>query len=292
MADDSGKPEGWLAKITRKLEQHPAIKLTLLVAGLYGVIQICSSFLPRTEDGLRYAVVPSSIDFRRPDDSRLAITYDGKPVTDVAVFFERVIIWNGGTKAISRGDVLKPLSVQLEHGNLLTMDVAKLSREEIRAKLTPTGANAEAVDFAVLEADDGLNVDIIYSGSQRGRLFVDGTVVGQKGGPVAVDAFTTFSGEPASVRFNDSSRFNWGFIGAIASGIIAGAIRWLGLRDMMNTEDRTHKAHTAGVFVFLAVAVLAAVGLKLSSGRFLPVPAALLTGREVTTRPMNGGGIE
>lgn len=86
--------------------------------------------------------------------------------------------WNSGNLAILRADILKPYVASLPDGCLiLDAQIQAVSRDEVGAKLKVDGRHL-AIDIALLEPDDGVRVQIIYSGPADANLDFSGVCVG------------------------------------------------------------------------------------------------------------------
>jgi hypothetical protein len=120
-----------------------------------------------------------------PNTTLKVLKGDNTPIKE-DVSSLRFYFWNNGKVPIEDNDILKPLVFSLSDPNTQILDVKilKASRDEIvQAKLTPDDTNftkSFELTFDILENDDGITGQIIFSGNPNADLFLSGTVKGAK----------------------------------------------------------------------------------------------------------------
>lgn len=112
------------------------------------------------------------------------IKSDGTEVTNDLTAL-RFYFWNDGKKPIKKEDILEPLFLQLSDSSSEIIDyrVLKLSRDVTGFQLSRDKLkekNVLSIDFRILEKDDGITGQIIYSGNPNSMLLMKGTIEGVK----------------------------------------------------------------------------------------------------------------
>lgn len=113
--------------------------------------------------------------------SRLAVQFDGKPIgSDITTV--QVAIWNGGSRAIKKDSILKPIVVSVSGGlPILEATIRKTTREVVGLSLQE-GELAKGrlgVSWNILEHDDGAVIQIVYAGQPGAGVHLDGIIEGQ-----------------------------------------------------------------------------------------------------------------
>jgi hypothetical protein len=93
-------------------------------------------------------------------------------------------IWNEGNAPIHRADILKTISLSTPHNEPIYQITTKPSRDVIDFSINPTnpGTGVIAMDWRILEHNDGVKFQIIYGGNVNLPFSVDGAIEGQPEG--------------------------------------------------------------------------------------------------------------
>ncbi len=89
--------------------------------------------------------------------------------------------WNNGNKSIKASNILEPINMTLNDPNAVILDykILKISRKIVSPKLlknTSSPENSLSISFDILEEDDGISGQVIYSGKPDADLVVSGTI--------------------------------------------------------------------------------------------------------------------
>jgi hypothetical protein len=130
-----------------------------------------------------FVVNPSRSTLVAPDIEnfgKFSAFHDGHPLSFNGVTLLQVYFWNSGSLEIMSSEVLKPYSISISDGSILSWSVIKTNRDVIHAQLIrPNEAsNSLELSFAVLEPNDGAVFQIAYDGPRNARVEFDGTCVG------------------------------------------------------------------------------------------------------------------
>ncbi len=111
---------------------------------------------------------------------------DGKPIT-TDLYAVRFYFWNRGKRSIRSSDILEPLRVELDSGGeILDSKILSKSRPITGIVLQPhsTGQRLRelAINFVILEHDDGFTGQVIYEGNANARLRIFGIIEGDADG--------------------------------------------------------------------------------------------------------------
>jgi hypothetical protein len=139
---------------------------------------------------LTFGVLPLKTELQRPDyDKELGFVYQGKLVDSASITAVQLAIWNTGTKSIRDTDVLEPFHLVMPDGAaILSVRVKKMSRPicgfEFVNNHTDYVSGKCLLKWRILEPDDGVVLQVIYTGSARHDPTLEGVVEGQKNGIV------------------------------------------------------------------------------------------------------------
>jgi hypothetical protein len=149
---------------------------------------------------LSYCIAPIRtpiVQTSKPSD--VAISYKGLPVTG-NVTAAQVAIWNDGREPIRREDLLTPIVLRLpDNVNILELTALKVSRAIAGFSMAQSNAPATiaALDWRILEHNDGVFLQIVYAGNTEARISLQGVIVGQD----AVHLVTTLTNRSAPRSF-------------------------------------------------------------------------------------------
>lgn len=111
-------------------------------------------------------------------DSAIAVTRrDGKPITkdvNIAKFY----FWNDGSLPIKHDEVLKPIRVYVENGEILSFKLLRITREVTGAKAVQSAPDSLILSASILEPSDGLSGQIIYEGPRDAKIKLEGVIQG------------------------------------------------------------------------------------------------------------------
>lgn len=111
-------------------------------------------------------------------DSAIAVTRrDGKPVErdiNIAKFY----FWNDGALAIKQEEVLKPVRLYVENGEILAHKITRISRDVVEPKLAQSAPDSLVLSARILEKDDGFAGHILYEGPKNAKIKLEGVIQG------------------------------------------------------------------------------------------------------------------
>lgn len=114
------------------------------------------------------------------DTSLKIIKSDGNEVTGNVTAI-RFYFWNNGNKSIKTSNILEPIKITLSDPNAVIVDykILKTSRKVVAPKIgidTKHSGKYLSISFEILEKDDGIMGQVIYSGDPKADLVVSGTI--------------------------------------------------------------------------------------------------------------------
>lgn len=97
----------------------------------------------------------------------------------------RFYFWNNGNKSIKTSNILEPINISLSDPNAIILDykILKTSRKVVAPEFVRNIESLEnelSISFGILEKNDGLTGQLIYSGNPKADLIVSGTIEGAK----------------------------------------------------------------------------------------------------------------
>jgi hypothetical protein len=176
-------------KAAEWIARNPYMVLGLAVIGVLGGMASIFAlpyaafpwrFGPRHD--LSYCIAPIRtpiVQISKPSD--VSISYKGVPVTG-NVTAALVAIWNDGREPIRREEFLTPITLRLpDNVRILELSALKVSRSIVGFSMVHSNAPASSatLDWKILEHNDGVLLQIVYSGNTDTRISLDGTIVGQ-----------------------------------------------------------------------------------------------------------------
>ena len=118
--------------------------------------------------------------------SKLAISYEGKPITsDITAV--QIAIWNAGKKAVRPEQILNPITISVEGKHrILEAQIQRSTREVCKPTLqTDLLSDGKlGINWRILEPKDGLLVQVIYEGPEKTPLTIQ-TVIEEQGKLIA-----------------------------------------------------------------------------------------------------------
>jgi len=140
-------------------------------------------FLTRDEKRPTYAVSkePSKIVDVDNSFSKLKIVLNDSLVVDRNVYVTNIIIWNSGTKEITKSDVREKIKIEPINGaKILDYKIVNEEKKGIsNFKLNPSG-NFLVVDWDYFDPNFGFETQITYSGQDESKIIVTGYVIGNE----------------------------------------------------------------------------------------------------------------
>ena len=105
---------------------------------------------------------------------------DGKELSK-NLYVQEIVLWNNGREAIKESHILKPLNVSF-NGEMEIIDafITEMKRPEIvkgKIKFKP-GEKDMMLEFDILEKNDGLKIQIVYSALKSHEAILKGTIEG------------------------------------------------------------------------------------------------------------------
>ena len=184
---NSGRANNHRKTFLVKALSHPLLGLMGVVGSIASLVSIPLAIyfysVSKADPLLTYYTNPvKAVVVRAGQASRLKASYDNK-VIDSDITAAQVALWNRGTKAIKKPDVLKPVVIYTENKTpILEATIRKVSREVIKLALNTDELQEGrvTVSWDILEHDDGGIIQLIYAGDANLGIRVDGVIEGQK----------------------------------------------------------------------------------------------------------------
>ncbi|CAB5081477.1 hypothetical protein D3OALGA1CA_1293 [Olavius algarvensis associated proteobacterium Delta 3] len=157
--------------------------LGVVFSGMALLFALYSYFTAQTYRELKYAVAPERsilIDSKKASDFEL--NYKGNTVSS-DVTSAIITVWNDGTEAIRRGDILRPVAITLDRSiPILEAKVLRTSRTETGFAIDPSKLQQGTVrlKWGNLDRKDGAVIQIIYEGGPEAEIRVTGEIEGNR----------------------------------------------------------------------------------------------------------------
>lgn len=134
---------------------------------------------------LTFTVHPLKTELKRPEFAQeLGFTYRGHPLSAPVLTSAQAALWNDGTRSVRREDVLAPLAIAVESGEILSVQLKSVSRQVCAISVIEDpkqwAQGVCPIDFRILEPGDGCVVQLIYAGDAAARVRLHGVVEGQR----------------------------------------------------------------------------------------------------------------
>ncbi|WP_281556898.1 hypothetical protein [Thalassomonas sp. RHCl1] len=110
------------------------------------------------------------------------VNRDGKPVEKDLTSF-RVYFWNNGKEPIKSSDILKPIEFFLDSSEAEIIDIKIISasrKDIINPVVQLKDKNRVSLHFDILEQADGFSLQVLYAGSPKVPLKLNGVIEGVK----------------------------------------------------------------------------------------------------------------
>ena len=113
---------------------------------------------------------------------KFSLSYEGKEVGRNGITSLQVFFWNSGSLEILSSHVLRPYSISISDGRILSWSIIKTNRGVIQPELVRANdkSNSLCLSFAVLEPGDGAVIEIVYDGPPVAKVEIDGVCVGSQ----------------------------------------------------------------------------------------------------------------
>lgn len=154
------------------------------VASLIGVIGVLLSiyffYAAREVPDLTYYVSPTRTAIvTGAQNQKLSVSYADHPVHG-DISSAQITIWNAGKKPVTHSDFLTPPTL-IVNSPILDAKILNESRRLIGFEVSTGGAarGMLALDWRILEHNDGVRIQIIYAGEPNARIVLGGAIVGQ-----------------------------------------------------------------------------------------------------------------
>lgn len=191
---------------------------------------------------------------------RFSLRYNGEEVGKNGVTAIQVYFWNSGSLEILSSHVLRPYSISISAGPILSWSVIKTSRELIHAQVVRDGDAPDILrlSFEVLEPGDGTVLDIIYDGPPDVKIEFDGACVGSSRPMILPSDPIYFSSIPKQLMLPVQIVSAWA-VGLALAILIAGGSNWLAQRILgAQVVEILFRLFSAG---FIAIGILAGLFL-------------------------------
>lgn len=215
-------PDRWIAAVS-------------LALGIIG-IAMAVYFHRRTEKKRipTFIVNPRRRNLVQPELAKFesfSLLYDGTEVGKRGITAIQVYFWNSGTLEILSSQVLKPYSISISDGRILSWSIIKANRGVIEPQLVRADENLNSLRlfFAVLEPGDGAVIEIVYDGPTDAKVEIDGVCIGSHRPMVLPSDGRSFSTRPEQLFEPYIGLIAVTLMACIVGPIIYGVI-WIGPR--------------------------------------------------------------
>lgn len=241
-----------------------AAKINFFI-GLFGIaFAIFTYWQTRLSPELTVAQQPVQTTIARSGElSRMTVQYDGRELkSDINA--TQIAIWNGGNKPILPSDVLDSVLLSLDApSEILEVSVRKVSRQVVAPTVTVVGVAKRFVHFAfkILEPDDGVIVQITYSGKQGARVRATANVIGQSAIRIANDVSAQPQNTTADTRTSRLVTRTFAFILVVPLILLLGFLTYAMATSgqLSRSEKPAKRLKNIGQFVFFVAFLVAAV---------------------------------
>jgi hypothetical protein len=176
-----------------------------LIIGIIGIV--AAVFFHRRTEKKRiptFMVNPSRRSLVEPELAKFAkfsLHFEGTEVGKRGITAIQVYFWNSGSLEILSSQVLKPYSISISDGRILSWSIIKTNRGVIQPQLVRADENFNSLDlsFAVLEPGDGAIFEIVYDGPPAAKVEIDGVCVGSHRPTVLPSDGRSFSTRPKQI---------------------------------------------------------------------------------------------
>jgi hypothetical protein len=170
---------------------------TGIILGLLGIASGYYFYVASLQERIPTALVDPTrtviVDSSAPGSSEVSILYKGKPVGPKNVTAARIYFWNAGKLSIRPQDIYQGVRFSFPTGiDILDANVLKASREIVKPKVQVDRDTPSAVEltFNVLEQNDGIAVQIIYTGPRDAFITPEGLIADVPRGIKTLDAYS------------------------------------------------------------------------------------------------------
>lgn len=166
-----------------RLSANPWIAIVGLLSSLISIpLAIYLYVLTNRYPELVYYVSPArAIVVTQATASRLAVSFDGRPITQ-DVTAAQMAIWNRGKEAIRPQSVLQPVVIRTDGKvPILEATIRKKSREIVQLELKQSRIASGELELSwnILEDGDGGVLQIVYAGGPNIGIHATGVLEGQ-----------------------------------------------------------------------------------------------------------------
>jgi hypothetical protein len=150
----------------------------------------------------------------------LQVLHNGQPLGARNVTAATVYFWNDGRAPIRRGAVLKPYAIDLdESAQLLESQTVNVTRDVCGFQIFPeANGHQVALNFEIIEPQDGVEIQIIYAGDPNALIRVRGICEGSNE-PKRREQVTTTAYEAAGAIISAGATFILGGVFLFAAGV-------------------------------------------------------------------------
>jgi len=165
----------------QKLSRDAKLSLASVLVGVIGVLLAVIFYFRAQREREPFYFIQSTrnviVNRDRSIGDKLSITYKGQPLDTTNVAALQVFFWNAGREPIKAADVLIPLRVVLDGGQLLDASISRQTRSLI-TKCQMLTIQTQSAEFICsnLEQNDGLTIQLVYSGDIGLNVHVDGAI--------------------------------------------------------------------------------------------------------------------
>jgi hypothetical protein len=202
---------------------------------------------------------------------KFALLYEGAEVGETGITSIQVYFWNSGSLEILSSEVLKPYSISVSGGRILSWSIIKTNRDVILPQIVRADERLDALQlsFAVLEPGDGAVIEIVYDGPANAKVEIDGVCVGSHRPTVLPSDPVHFSSR--SKQFLDIYRPLLMALLTVPPTLLIffGAI-WLVIRLFGEKAGGILFLVLAGCLVFLLISVFIAFLYSAATKRYIP----------------------
>jgi hypothetical protein len=191
-----------LESLCRKISVNPVIGAFSIIFGIVGTLFGFYTWYGsvRERDLTVYYSPTRTPIVQQGELQNFTVNFAGKQITGDLSSVE-IQLWNAGKESIRRQNILKPVTISTQSNQPIYQVSFQTSRDIVGLKTIPAdlSAGSVALEWDIMEHNDGAKIQIIYNGNVALPILVDGIVEGQRKISIAESA-TESSGAKYVVR--------------------------------------------------------------------------------------------
>jgi hypothetical protein len=266
-----------------EINKQFAFNTVSILIGIFGVfLAIYFNSQSTKEREPTYYVHPERVkivDTERAQSGEIEVIFKGEPIRKSNITAVKIYFWNSGGMHISKNDILEQLYFEFPKSvNLIEAIVTSQTRQVVNFKIHNINLNQTniiPVDFDILEKNDGVSIQAIFSGPPDSEIKLKGTIV-EAGNPKHLDSPELqkyYKNQSPIARIEKARASSFISFGAMSSFSVLLIIFYLIRRK---NKDETKRKKAKLYILIAAMYLITAIGL--SGYQYYEVQKALSPG--------------